>query len=81
MEGPKIDFVGGRVDAASGGELCPPEERLPEFDETNSTMRAKFARMGPFWVVEAQCNQRISGPWLTLTLLLVQDLVIVKSWL
>lgn len=45
MKGPVIEFRPGRVDAASG-DSCPPEERLPVWDEPAVELRAKFERMG-----------------------------------
>lgn len=46
MEGPYIAFRPGRVDAKRGGDLCPPEDRLPLWDDPAAALRAKFGRMG-----------------------------------
>ena len=46
LGGPRIEFLPGRRDAFEGGELCPPESRLPRFDESAEDIRAKFTRMG-----------------------------------
>eukprot|EP00040_Diaphanoeca_grandis_P026341 m.147341 g.147341 ORF g.147341 m.147341 type:complete len:325 (+) comp30530_c1_seq2:144-1118(+) len=46
MRGPKIQFRPGRVDKSSGGDNCPPEERIPQWDEPAAALREKFGRMG-----------------------------------
>eukprot|EP00039_Didymoeca_costata_P016839 m.307313 g.307313 ORF g.307313 m.307313 type:complete len:321 (-) comp16458_c1_seq4:3077-4039(-) len=47
MEGPHIDFKPGRIDASTGGpNHCPPENRLPFFNESAKGIRDKFERMG-----------------------------------
>jgi catalase (peroxidase I) len=45
LEGPVIEFKGGRVDAADGSS-CPPENRLPEWDESVTEVQEIFYRMG-----------------------------------
>ena len=46
LEGPAIEFTPGRVDATSGGDNCPPEERLPTWDESAESIREIFGRLG-----------------------------------
>jgi len=47
LEGPAIVFREGRTDAIAGGvAACPPEERLPRFDDPHEAIRKKFERMG-----------------------------------
>ena len=36
MGGPSMEFVPGRVDLDSGGDNCPPEERLPTPDQSST---------------------------------------------
>jgi hypothetical protein len=45
MGGPHIPFTAGRRDAEDG-KACPPEERLPVWTETETSLRVQFARMG-----------------------------------
>lgn len=46
LDGPVIGFTPGRTDATSGGENCPPEERLPTPDESSTGVREIFGRLG-----------------------------------
>jgi catalase (peroxidase I) len=49
MGGPYIPFEGGRTDAVCEQQqcaACPPEERLPGWNETAADVRKKFKRMG-----------------------------------
>ena len=47
LGGPAIEFVSGRPDAIAGGtDNCPPEERLPAFDDPADALRDKFNRYG-----------------------------------
>ena len=46
LEGPIIGFTPGRTDADSGGDNCPPEDRLPTWDESDLTIREIFGRLG-----------------------------------
>ena len=45
MGGPFIPFEGGRIDATDKS-ACPPEERIPAWQDTAQEMRHKFKRMG-----------------------------------
>lgn len=46
MEGPCIEFVPGRIDLDSGGDNCPPEERIPVPEQPADEIRAIFGRLG-----------------------------------
>jgi cytochrome c peroxidase len=46
LGGPRIDFRAGREDAPRGDDLCPPEERMPAWDDGSDALRQKFAKMG-----------------------------------
>jgi cytochrome c peroxidase len=47
LEGPVVGFTPGRTDATSGGENCPPEDRLPISDESPEGIREIFGhRLG-----------------------------------
>jgi len=45
LGGPHIDFRPGREDQPAGA-ACPPDERMPQFDDSANQVRAKFERMG-----------------------------------
>ena len=48
LGGPHIEMAWGRVDATAdqAPEICPPSERLPDWDDSTGTIREKFGRMG-----------------------------------
>ena len=47
LGGPRIGFTPGRSDVKSGGpSVCPPEARLPRWDESADSLRVKFNRLG-----------------------------------
>eukprot|EP00755_Sulcionema_specki_P035343 Sspe_Gene.104692::Locus_81652_Transcript_1_1_Confidence_1.000_Length_695::g.104692::m.104692/K00428/E1.11.1.5; cytochrome c peroxidase len=46
MGGPHIDFTPGREDTPREQVTCPPEARLPGWEDSASAMRAHFHRMG-----------------------------------
>lgn len=47
MGGPRIELAPGRSDATEGGAgVCPPEKRLPGFDDAAGALRSKFGRLG-----------------------------------
>ena len=48
LHGPRIEMAWGRVDATAdqAPEICPPAERFPDWDDSSTTVREKFGRMG-----------------------------------
>jgi hypothetical protein len=48
LGGPHIEMAWGRVDATAdqAPEICPPEERFPGWDDSSTTVREKFGRLG-----------------------------------
>lgn len=48
LGGPRIEMAWGRIDATAdqAPEICPPAERLPDWDDSTTTVREKFGRMG-----------------------------------